>query len=265
MTADRDINEQNLIHGAADLILSVDHPQFFDKLIYLLRLAGSYDDYVILAYHPTARPVVLGSSLASAEMAAWDRYLQGAYLLSPFYEYAMQGGEGVISLDEIAPDDFYQSAYHDEYFRFSALMDEVCLVIQTNHQLCYMLSLGRTRSLSRFNRRVINRLKAFYPLICAAVQLRDKQHGLENPGSHERVKQAILNFGEDKLTPREKEVLQLLIRGYSSKESANKLDMAYETERVHRKNIYSKLEVNSQKELLGKLFDQALHSNSAPA
>ena len=259
MAAARDINEQNLIHGAADLILAIDHPQFFDKLIYLLRLAGSYDDYVILAYHPTARPVVLGSSLASDELAAWDRYLQGAYLLSPFYDYAMQGGKGVVSLAEIAPDDFYQSAYHDEYFRYSGLMDEVCLVIQTDHQLCYLLSLGRTQTLSSFNRRVLDRLKAFYPLICAAVQMHDKQHGLADPGSHVPVKQAILNFGEDRLTPREKEVLQLLIRGYSSKESANKLAMAYETERVHRKNIYSKLEVNSQKELLGKLFDQVLH------
>lgn len=259
MAAARDLNEQTLIHGAADLILAIDHPQFFDKLVYLLRLAVSYDDYVILAYHPTARPVVLGSSLASDELAAWDRYLQGAYLLSPFYDYAMQGGEGVVSLAQIAPDDFYQSAYHDEYFRYSELMDEVCLVIQTDHQLCYLLSLGRTRSLSSFNQRGLGRLKAFYPLICAAVQMHDKQHGVADSGSHEPVKQAILNFGEDKLTPREKEVLQLLIRGYSSKESANKLEMAYETERVHRKNIYSKLEVNSQKELLGKLFDQVLH------
>ncbi len=54
-----------------------------------------------------------------------------------------------------------------------------------------------------------------------------------------------MNFGEGLLTPREKEVMQLLIRGYSSKESARMLDISYETERVQRKNEH-KLEFTSK-------------------
>jgi len=52
--------------------------------------------------------------------------------------------------------------------------------------------------------------------------------------------------------------MQLLIRGYSSKEAAQVLAISPETERVHRKNIYAKLEVESQKELLSQLFEEIL-------
>lgn len=52
--------------------------------------------------------------------------------------------------------------------------------------------------------------------------------------------------------------MQLLIRGYSSKEAAQVLVISPETERVHRKNIYAKLEVESQKELLSQLFEEIL-------
>ncbi|MEI8634817.1 helix-turn-helix transcriptional regulator [Vibrio sp. PP-XX7] len=60
------------------------------------------------------------------------------------------------------------------------------------------------------------------------------------------MKEYLLHFGGDMLTPREHDVMQLLIRGYSSKEAAKLLHISYETDRVHRKNIYPKLQVNSQ-------------------
>ena len=65
----------------------------------------------------------------------------------------------------------------------------------------------------------------------------------------------------DVLTPREHDVTLLLVRGYSSKAAAKILDISYETERVHRKNIYSKLEVNPQQALLAKIFDHIMQLN----
>lgn len=41
--------------------------------------------------------------------------------------------------------------------------------------------------------------------------------------------------------------MQLLIRGYSSKEAAQVLSISPETERVHRKNIYAKLNVGRRR------------------
>jgi DNA-binding NarL/FixJ family response regulator len=52
------------------------------------------------------------------------------------------------------------------------------------------------------------------------------------------------------LSPREVEVLQLLIKGYSSKMIASTLFVSFDTARFHLKNIYAKLHVNCGKEAI---------------
>jgi DNA-binding NarL/FixJ family response regulator len=54
------------------------------------------------------------------------------------------------------------------------------------------------------------------------------------------------------LTPRELDVLQLLIKGYSSKMIASELIISFDTARSHLKNIYTKLHVNCGKEAISK-------------
>ncbi|MDC0610193.1 LuxR family transcriptional regulator [Vibrio sp.] len=255
--------DQAVINGIADLILSVGQPNFFDKLTYLLRTTASFDDYVMLVYHPAKKPTVLCSSFATDELAVWDAYLQGAYLLSPFYDYcANEGNEGLVSLDDIAPDDFYDSAYYEEYFHPSKLVDETCFSVQGQDGSAYLLSLGRTKSLPRFNHRVLSKLRALFPILSSTVKMHDIQMSPPERESNLSLREVMNGFGGDVLTPREKEVMQLLIRGFSSKEVARKLDISYETERVHRKNIYSKLEISSQKELLAKIFDEIMNVNN---
>ncbi len=52
------------------------------------------------------------------------------------------------------------------------------------------------------------------------------------------------------LTLREKEILECLSRGFSTRKTAQLLGISYETVRVHLKNIYRKLQVNSLIEAL---------------
>ena len=51
------------------------------------------------------------------------------------------------------------------------------------------------------------------------------------------------------LSPREREVLQVLAEGMTSKEIAAKLDVAVSTIETHRKQIMAKLELRSVAEL----------------
>lgn len=51
------------------------------------------------------------------------------------------------------------------------------------------------------------------------------------------------------LTDREREVIRLIFRGYSSKAVARQMQIAVKTEKVHRRNAYQKLGVGSQAEL----------------
>lgn len=60
------------------------------------------------------------------------------------------------------------------------------------------------------------------------------------------------------LTPREHDVLSLLVRGYSYKMAAGELKVGIETLRYHIKNIYAKLHVNSKSEAVAKAIQHKL-------
>ncbi|MBO4351925.1 MAG: response regulator transcription factor, partial [Eggerthellaceae bacterium] len=56
-----------------------------------------------------------------------------------------------------------------------------------------------------------------------------------------------------KLSPRESEVLEYLVKGRNAKHVAEKLFISESTAKTHISNIYHKLTVHSQQELLDKL------------
>jgi DNA-binding NarL/FixJ family response regulator len=58
----------------------------------------------------------------------------------------------------------------------------------------------------------------------------------------------------EKLTNREREMLDLLAKGYRYKEIADQLSISFETVRTHIHNIYEKLHVQSRTEALNKAF-----------
>ncbi len=82
------------------------------------------------------------------------------------------------------------------------------------------------------------------------------------PLSPEVARKMLHFFQEDKkrskelfgLTERESEVLQLLVKGYSIKSIASKLNIAFDTSRSHLRNIYHKLHVNCGKEAIAKVL-----------
>lgn len=63
-----------------------------------------------------------------------------------------------------------------------------------------------------------------------------------------------LNKDLETLTKREREMLELLAKGYRYKEIADKLFISFETVRTHIHNIYEKLHVQSRTEAVNKMF-----------
>ena len=58
----------------------------------------------------------------------------------------------------------------------------------------------------------------------------------------------------DKLTPREKQVLELLSQGFLYKEIANKLELSIPTVNCYIRSIYEKLQVHSRSQAVAKLL-----------
>jgi DNA-binding NarL/FixJ family response regulator len=65
----------------------------------------------------------------------------------------------------------------------------------------------------------------------------------------------IVNYD---LSKREKEILQLLIQGFPTKQIAAELFIAFDTVRTHLKNIYTKLHVNCGKEAIVKALRERI-------
>ena len=58
----------------------------------------------------------------------------------------------------------------------------------------------------------------------------------------------------DALTDREREVVQLILRGHSSESIGFNLGISLGTVKTHRKNVYAKLAISSQSELLSRFL-----------
>lgn len=56
------------------------------------------------------------------------------------------------------------------------------------------------------------------------------------------------------ITPKEKQVLELIASGFSTKQIADKLSISFYTAQTHRKNLRAKLQVHNSAEMIVKAF-----------
>ena len=105
---------------------------------------------------------------------------------------------------------------------------------------------------------VLNKVAAVNDIVSAVQRLRNGEALLApnevmemlRVASQEREKGREVRLAFEKLTPREREVLQALSEGLDSKEIAEKLHITVETERTHMVNILNKLGARSRLQAL---------------
>lgn len=68
------------------------------------------------------------------------------------------------------------------------------------------------------------------------------------------INNALNNFHTDELTPRERQIIRLIILGYSSEKIAKELGIGVGTIRNHRKRLYHKLDIAAERELFSKFL-----------
>ncbi len=260
--------EHEIALAAAPLITAIGAADFYDQLADFLRHRATSDSVVALEYHLHYAPHVLFEDLDPRDgEALYDQYFKGAYLLSPFYLRWLAGREqsALYRLQEIAPDGFFNSIYYTDYYGRSGLIDEMGYVVSAGSESAVLVSLGRTSRHKAYSGVERRRLSAIEPVVASAV----KRHGSllsARSGTHlkKRLADAVDLFGSTVLTERERGVVQLMLRGHSSKSCARELGISPTTERVHRRNIYAKLEISSQAELFNLFFDALAADKLAP-
>ncbi len=69
----------------------------------------------------------------------------------------------------------------------------------------------------------------------------------------------------DRLSPRELEVLSLIAKGYSNKEVASRLKIAYSTVRIHLAHAFEKLHVHCRAEAVAKILRSPMPARKPPS
>ncbi|MBH3426216.1 helix-turn-helix transcriptional regulator [Pseudomonas alkylphenolica] len=247
------------------------HPagrQQLQALAAWLRRLSITDHFVLFVYEGSYRPLSLFDTFTDEQRCIFiDEYQTGPYLLDPFYLAGHPAqSEGVYSMRQLAPDQFYNSEYFLTYYHHLGLCEEVGFFITLRADTHAVLSLMRRRGRTRFHEDEIRQLESAMPVVSAAVRAAWEANSLaaERPvDEHDHlVQEAFANFGRGLLTERECEVVRLLLQGHSSQSIAQKLRISPATVKVHRKNLYEKLEIGSQSELLA-LFIQAIKGESS--
>lgn len=234
--------------------------EFPDAFAATIRQLVDFDFTVTFAYHGADAPVCLHHNFQPQRYHIHvSEYEIGPYLLDPFYKAAANGTRsGLFHLAEIAPDQFYKSEYYRSYYGQTGPVDEIAFFIPGNTSWAIVTSLMRSPTRPAFSKREIRLLRIVEPLIRAIAETHwrtDERLKVAGSAQDEKavlrrtVEEALEARGIPPLTPREMEVVGLVLEGHSSESIANLLGISAGTVRIHRKNIYAKMRISSQREL----------------
>jgi DNA-binding CsgD family transcriptional regulator len=213
-------------------------------------------DFIYVDSKPPER---LYDSLGTAERDAVHAILSKVgYLLSPYYNglIVKSAPDGFYHLNDVEPDEFRDSEYHKAYYGKKGVADEGMFLIRVAHRTAIVLMVERVKKARAFSTTEIISLRAISHLIAEVVKTHFRLTGvpLASHESRNELLQTVKLFGSEFLTSRERDVAMLILRGHSSKSAARELGISPETERVHRRRLYSRLSISSHSELFWLFF-----------
>ena len=253
-------------NALGETIGALGSPDFPGRLVAALRGRIDFDYSVMFAYCGDARPIDLFDDFPLPKRRVFvTDYQEGPYLLDPFFLACKRPvGAGLYRLRDLVPDRFYQSEYFRSYYVQTGLSEEIGYFVGLPGEVTAVISLMRTDRLPVFSAREFRTLKDFEPIVLSLARnhwvsvsrrFRDEEPKAENPGIQQHIEHAFLTFGKSVLTKRERSVVEYVLKGYSSEAIGTVLGISPGTVRIHRKNIYSKLGINSQGALFSRFID----------
>ncbi len=258
-----DRNFGNFVHGAADAMAAIGTRRFWPRLTALFGRVIDHHSCLVFRYSRTDPPEFVSGDLDSeVSRGRFHEYRDRAYLLDPFYDlFRAWTPDAVHRLRDVSADRFFHSVYFREYFRKTGLCDEMGMFCRVDPDRLIIVSLSRRTGESAFSRAEVDRIARYLPIITEMIRLHDRFdtqiHAVADPSGTVPANGPMLLPDRD-LTPRERAVGELILKGHSSLSIALLLGISIETVRVHRRNLYRKLSVASQAEL----FALAMHGTA---
>ena len=226
----------------------------------LMRSLVTFDYAVIFAYRGNERPLDIYSTFTPEEHVVFvSLYQAGPFLLDPFYHAAREPKPGVWRMRELAPDRFFSSEYFRSYYTQTGLAEEIGFFVALGEGVTVVLSLMRRERSGAFSTAEFALLRKAEPLVAGLVRhawpdlrgrfdaalARRKKGGRKSAHpAADRVWRSL------NLTQREASIVELVLQGHSSESIGLRLGISTGTVKVHRRNVYRKLGISSQTQLL---------------
>ena len=241
--------------GAAD---------FFEHVIGALCSIGGYDLGEAIVYRRKGSPRSISSRLQMAgREVAPEVYFENFYRDDPVYHAALSAEQpGCFRLLDLAPD-LADRPYFNDYYARTQISEEIDFLFPRFQDFAVVVWLGRHAHGPEIAPPDFGAVTAIEPLLRSAIERHVALAGADVDATVERmsiersIEHAFDYFASTLVSQREQEVLRHTLRGYSAALTAERLGISFGTVKNHRKKIHSKLEINSQAELLS-LFLHAL-------
>jgi DNA-binding CsgD family transcriptional regulator len=246
---------------AAAAVAALDSPILPRALAELLRQVAPFSFKVMFGYRGTDQPIDLYNDFPPGKRKIFvSDYQAGPYMLDPFFLAASRSvAPGLYRLRDLAPDRFYQGEYFRSYYVQTGLAEEIAYFVTLPDHSTLTLSLMRPEK--PFSHKEFAALESVFPFVAATVRrhwpgLDQKFNKNSNAFRRQERQMAydLSSFGEGILTPREREVAEFTLKGHSAESTGQILGISAGTVRIHRRNIYSKLHINSQGELFSRFL-----------
>jgi DNA-binding CsgD family transcriptional regulator len=254
----RDTALNALAELVAECLDVVSEDAFPETLVRGLRHLTPLEDATVLHYADGDLPTVLYREDPEARGSdTIDRYVQGAFLLDPYYQAAQARRFGLFRLDELAPGRFRDSEYYRSWYGNCGYSDECGYLVDLGRGAFANIALGRLGR-RRFSDAQVALLRSIRPAIDSLCRRHWSAGSGDGDGLRRQLDQALDHFGSSLLTERETQVINLVLHGHSTKSVAQRLGISVETVKLHRKHAYAKLEVRSQAELFYLFLDSLM-------
>jgi DNA-binding CsgD family transcriptional regulator len=229
-----------------------------ERLIDLIAGMAHHDRITVTRYSVNQRPEFVSHRNFSHEMVR--KYLEVYYPHDPFYRYwRTYQRPGVVPLNRLAGPDVKRGRYIAEFLNQSVISDEIGVLLQDEPGWC--LGIFLDRSSHRFRSAEIERLELRFPVFAAlhALHLRTRRpEPRPTPQASGDLKAATRGVPKKlwpELSARERQLVELILAGYPTALISKRLGITVGTVKNHRRRIYEKLDITTERELFLQYFE----------
>lgn len=243
----------------ARAIAAVGTDEHVDRLIDLIGADVAHDLVTVTRYSATETPEFVKHRGFSDEMVR--HYLANYYVFDPFYAWWRRERRlGIVPLKRLADDEVKRGQYIAGFLAQSRICDEVGILLADGGDWCLGIFLDRSEKPFRDREIALldERLAVFSALHALDIKARApdfrRTSAPSGPAASPRKPSIPADLWPE-LSQRERELVQLVLAGHPTAAIAERLGITVGTTKNHRRRIYEKLDITTERELFLQFFD----------